>query len=108
MVEGGKVSYNGKRVKPSKLVEIGAEITLQQGNDKITVVVQELSNKRTAYKIAKNYYQETAESISQREHNAEMRKFEREGYTAPHTKPNKKDRRKLSQFKIDRSLLDLD
>lgn len=33
MVEGGKVHYNGQRTKPSKLVEVGAILTLRQGSD---------------------------------------------------------------------------
>ncbi|MEG1347319.1 MAG: S4 domain-containing protein, partial [Hafnia sp.] len=39
MVDGGKVHYNGQRGKPSKIVEIGAEIKLRQGNDDRTIVV---------------------------------------------------------------------
>lgn len=33
MVDGGKVHYNGQRSKPSKIVELGAVITLRQGNE---------------------------------------------------------------------------
>ncbi len=34
MVDGGKVHYNGQRSKPSKIVELGAVITLRQGNER--------------------------------------------------------------------------
>ncbi|RIY31559.1 heat-shock protein [Psittacicella hinzii] len=105
MVEGGKVTYNGQRAKPSRLVEVGAEITLQKGNEKITVVVQELSNRRTAYKVAKNYYEETEASVAAREQLAEQRRLEKMSYTPSH-RPNKKERRTLQKFKIDRSSLD--
>lgn len=106
MVDGGKVAYNGQRVKPSKLVELGAEITLQKGNEKITVTVQELSNRRTAYKVAQHYYAETAESIVKREQRAEQRRIEQLTYQAPSTKPNKKERRTLNRFKLDIAGLD--
>ncbi|RIY38573.1 RNA-binding S4 domain-containing protein [Psittacicella gerlachiana] len=106
MVEGGKVTYNGQRTKPSRTVEIGAQITLQKGNEKITVVVQELSNRRTAYKVAKNYYEETPESVALREQVAEQKRLEKMSYTASAHKPNKKDRRTLQKFKIDRASLD--
>ncbi|PPS58981.1 hypothetical protein CRX72_27070 [Pantoea sp. BRM17] len=46
MIEGGKVHYNGQRSKPSKLVESGAELTLRQGNDERTVIVNAISDQR--------------------------------------------------------------
>lgn len=99
MIEGGRVSYNGKRVKPSKLVEIGALITLFTGGEYKTVRVEALSNKRTCYSIAKNNYQETPESIELREQRAQERQIRRQSFTAPVSKPNKKDRRSLVKFK---------
>lgn len=104
MVEGGKVTYNGQRVKPSRLVEVGAEISLVKlNNERMTVIVQELSNRRTQYSIAKNYYSETEASIAQREHEAQMRALDKRTLIAPATKPNKKDRRELLKFKADKS-----
>lgn len=41
MVDGGKVHYNGQRTKPSKIVELGATITLRQGYEE----KRSLSNK---------------------------------------------------------------
>ncbi len=46
MVDGGKVHYNGQRSKPSKLVELHAEIRLRQGNDERTVRVLALHSQR--------------------------------------------------------------
>lgn len=46
MIDGGKVHYNGQRSKPSKVVELGAEIKLRQGNDERTVEVLALSSHR--------------------------------------------------------------
>lgn len=42
MVEGGKVHYNGQRTKPSKSVELGAQITLRQGHDEKTVIIEKI------------------------------------------------------------------
>lgn len=36
----GKVHYNGQRAKPSKSVEIGAQITLRQGHDEKTIIIE--------------------------------------------------------------------
>ncbi|MFC6277155.1 ribosome-associated heat shock protein Hsp15 [Psittacicella hinzii] len=106
MVDGGKVTYNGQRTKPSRIVELGAQITLQKGNEVITVVVQELSKQRTAYKVAKNYYEETAESVEKRQAQAEAKRLDRLSYIAPAHKPNKKERRTIQKFKIDRASYD--
>ena len=38
MVMGGKVHYNQQRCKPSRQVELGATISLWQGNQQIEVV----------------------------------------------------------------------
>ncbi|HCB1614880.1 TPA: heat-shock protein, partial [Serratia marcescens] len=37
MIDGGKVHYNGQRGKPSKIVELNAELKLRQGNEERTV-----------------------------------------------------------------------
>lgn len=104
MVEGGKVFYNGQRVKPSRVVEIGAEITITKpNNERLSVIVQELSNRRTQYSVAKNYYAETDASIQARNQAAQQRELEKRSFVAPTHKPNKKDRRELMKFKFDKS-----
>lgn len=42
MIEGGKGHYNDQRSKPSNTMELGAEITLRQGNDERQVRVRTL------------------------------------------------------------------
>ena len=46
MIEGGKVHYNGQRTRPSKNVELEAEIVLRQGNDQRTVIVKGITDQR--------------------------------------------------------------
>ena len=46
MIEGGKVHYEGHRVKASKEVALGALIRLRQGFDEKTIKVISLSDKR--------------------------------------------------------------
>lgn len=77
MVEGGKVHYNGQRAKPSKPVEIGAQITLRQGHDEKTVIIEKISDQRRGAPEAQQLYRETAESITKRERNAMMRQLNR-------------------------------
>ena len=99
MVEGGKVHYNGQRSKPSKLVEINAEIRLRQGNDEKTVVVLSLTSQRKGASEAQKMYQETAESTTKREQIAQARKLNALTMPHPDRRPDKKERRHLMRFK---------
>lgn len=99
MIDGGKVHYNGQRSKPSKLVEIGAKIRLRQGNEEKTVVIAKLSGTRRGAPEAQTLYQETAESIKQREAHAQMRKLNAFNSPGPDKRPDKKQRRDIIKFK---------
>ncbi|MDD4863692.1 MAG: ribosome-associated heat shock protein Hsp15 [Alishewanella agri] len=99
MIEGGKVHYNGQRCKPSKVVEPGATIRLAQGSDEKVVVVLALSDKRLAAPLAQQLYQETAESLAERQKRAELRKTNSLYAPHPETKPDKKERRQLLLLK---------
>lgn len=67
MIDGGKVHYNGQRSKPSKNVELNAEIKLRQGNEERTVIVLALNGQRRGAGEAQLMYEETAASIANRE-----------------------------------------
>ncbi len=99
MIEGGKVHYNGQRSKPSKLVEVAAELTLRQGNDERTVVIQAVSDKRGPATEAQLLYRETKQSIEKREKVALARKMNALSMPHPDRRPDKKERRDLMKFK---------
>ncbi|GKX50731.1 ribosome-associated heat shock protein Hsp15 [Budvicia aquatica] len=99
MVDGGKVHYNGQRAKPSKLVEVGAEIRLRQGNDEKTVRIAALSIQRRGANEAQQLYTETAESITKRESVSQARKLNALTMPHPERRPDKKERRDLIKFK---------
>ncbi len=63
MIEGGKVHYNGQRTRPSKNVELDAEIVLRQGNDQRTVIVKGITDQRRPASEAVLLYEETAQSV---------------------------------------------
>ena len=96
-IEGGKVQCDGTRAKPSKEIEVGAEIRLRHGFDERTVVVSALSEQRRGAPEAQRLYAETAESIELRESLSEQRKSQPHLMTT--TKPNKRDRRLIHRFK---------
>lgn len=98
-VQSGKVQYNGQRSKPSKLVEIGAQLKIPAGYDIKEVTVREVSEQRRGAPLAQNMYQETQQSIDTREKNAEARKLSSFHSPRPDSRPDKKQRRQIIQFK---------
>ncbi|MGL4223697.1 MAG: ribosome-associated heat shock protein Hsp15 [Vibrio sp.] len=94
MVEGGKVHYNGQRTKPSKSVELGAQLTLRQGHDQKTVIIEKITDQRRSAPEAQLLYRETADSIEQRERQAMMRQLN----PSSDQRPDKKQRRDLLKF----------
>ncbi|MFC3393957.1 ribosome-associated heat shock protein Hsp15 [Brenneria rubrifaciens] len=99
MIDGGKVHYNGQRGKPSKLVELNAEITLRQGNEERTVIVLALSSQRRTAADAQALYQETDSSLEKREKLALARKMNALTMPHPNRRPDKQERRDLIKFK---------
>lgn len=98
-IEGGKVHYNGQRTKVSKDVELNATLTIRQGYDEKTVVVQGLSQQRRGAPEAQLLYSETTESIKVRMDKAEQRRVIKQFMHTPDHKPNKKERRDIARFK---------
>jgi len=66
-VENRKVFYNGKPVKPSLEIEVGAELKISMGRTERTVLIQGLSTRRHATNKAEELYIETEESKNSRE-----------------------------------------
>ncbi len=99
MVQSGKVQYNGQRCKPSRTVEVGATIVCPSGYDVKEVIVEELSEQRRSAELAQTLYTETKQSIEKREQNAEARKLNAFHSPRPDARPDKKQRRKIIQFK---------
>ncbi|WP_143871202.1 ribosome-associated heat shock protein Hsp15 [Catenovulum sediminis] len=98
-IESGKVKYNGQRCKPSRNLEVGAKLTIQQGFDEKQINILGLAEQRLSAPLAQALYQETAESIKKRTELAEMRKLQHSLNPKPDTKPDKKQRRQLIQVK---------
>jgi ribosome-associated heat shock protein Hsp15 len=103
MIEGGKVHYEGHRVKASKEVTLGATIRLRQGFDEKTITVVALSDRRGNASMAQALYEETAESISRRELHSSQRKSMSAANPASDHRPNKKERRRIIQFQQQQS-----
>ncbi|WMS85805.1 RNA-binding S4 domain-containing protein [Pleionea litopenaei] len=95
-IDGGKVHYDNHRVKPGRIVQVGAIIKLRIGPDERTIEVLDIAERRGPASVAQTLYQETPESIEQRQQAQSLRKaagITHEG------KPDKKQRRQIHRFK---------
>lgn len=99
MIDGGKVFYNGQRTKSGKAVSLGDKILLRQSYEEREVIVIALADTRRDATFAQTLYQETPTSVTAREKNALARQQGVLLSPASDTKPDKKQRRKLRQFK---------
>ena len=96
-IEGGKVHQNGERVKVSREIRVGMELTIRQGFDQKTVRIKALSFIRGGAPAAQQLYEETEQSVTQRELISTQRKLH--NLARPEHRPSKKDRRDISKFK---------
>ena len=97
-VSGGKVHLDGQRIKPSRAVKINDCYEISRGQDRLEVVVIELSERRGSATIAQTLYRETSASIQRREHEAEQRKLAAMQRPTSDSRPNKRERRKIRYF----------
>jgi ribosome-associated heat shock protein Hsp15 len=101
-VRGGHVELNGRRVPPGKRVAVGDRIELTIGGIPRSVVVRGLAERRGPASVAATLYEETPESVAERERLAEQRRLARAadpfGASLPEPgsgRPTKRDRRRL-------------
>ena len=97
-VEGGKVQYQGNRVKASKEISLDSFIVVRRGEEELTVQVIGLSEKRGPAKVAQTLYQETEQSLLARTNISALKQAQRISDPSPDNKPTKKNRRKIMQL----------
>lgn len=98
-LQAGKVQYNQQRAKPSKVVELGATIRIPSGYDEKIVKVIGVFDKRQSAELAMTLYEETESSKQQRDKNQQARKLSLFHSPRPDSRPDKKQRRQIIQFK---------
>lgn len=95
----GRVRIDGHVVKASKEVRIGDRISLAQGACRREVVVRGLSQTRGPAPAAQALYEETSESLAERERLAELRRFGVEpALDHADGRPTKRDRREWTEW----------
>ena len=97
-VSGGHVHLNGRRVKPSRMIQGGEQLLIKRGSEVYTVNVLALSSRRGPAKVAQTLYEETEESRVRREQAREERRLIKAPASRPEGRPDKRDRRKIRKF----------
>ena len=100
-IDGGKVQVQGQRAKASKEIEVGMLIELRQGWTRREVEVLALSQQGRGAAEAALLYRETPQSLARAAREAELRKAAQSGANSPQGKPDKRQRRKIHNFKRD-------
>ena len=98
-VAGGRVHVNGARVKPSRDVQIGDTVAVRIGQLEWALLVRGLSDKRGPAKVAATLYEETAESLAERERRRLELRLSRPVGADLGARPTKQDRRRIEQLR---------
>jgi ribosome-associated heat shock protein Hsp15 len=100
-VKGGRVHVDGVAVKPSRDVGPGDELKVTAGAVRRTVIVRGVAERRVSAAEAARLYEETAQSIAERERQAELRRLA--GPMPSGARPTKRDRRRYDSGRGGRS-----
>jgi ribosome-associated heat shock protein Hsp15 len=102
-VLGGHVQVNGARVKPAKELAVGDRLQITRAQQRWTVVVTRLADRRGPATVATALYEETPESAAERERRRDERRLARPLGADLAARPTKRDRRRLDALRRGRS-----
>jgi ribosome-associated heat shock protein Hsp15 len=91
-VAGGRVHVNGMAVKPSREITPGDQLQITIGPARRTLIVRGAAERRVSAVEAAHLYEETEESLAERERRAELRRLA--GPVSLGGRPTKRDRRR--------------
>lgn len=101
-IDKGRVQVNGATVKPAREVKAGDSVQLRNGVFTRTVTVLGVSDKRGPAPQAALLFEETAESVQQRQQALEQRRLAPEpALTLTQGRPTKRDRRDADKLRGD-------
>jgi ribosome-associated heat shock protein Hsp15 len=98
-IEGGRIDVNGAGCKPAKTLRVGDRLEIGRGEERFELVVRALSERRGPASVAQALYAETAASLAAREAAQAQRKLGAGGLLRPPSRPDKRSRRQIRQFK---------
>ena len=96
-VKGGRVHVNGRAIKPSREVRPGDRVELASGAVRRTVIVRGIAARRGPAREAALLYEETPESVAERERAAAERRAAGQSVVNLGARPTKRDRRRFDK-----------
>ena len=98
-VVGGHVQVNGARVKPARDVVVGDRLEITKAQERWTVEVAGLADRRGPASVAQSLYEETPESAAERQKRRDERRLARPIGADLSERPTKRDRRRLDALR---------
>ena len=98
-VAAGHVRVNSERVKPAKEVHVADVVEVRVGELRWTVVVKGLAERRGPATVAAALYEETSESVADRERAAAERRLARSPGADLGPRPTKQARRRIDSLR---------
>jgi ribosome-associated heat shock protein Hsp15 len=99
LVLAGHVKVGGERVKPAREIRPGDMVEIRVGHVPRTVVITGIADRRGSATVAATLYEETPESIEQRERIQLERRAPRPLGADLGARPTKQDRRRLEALR---------
>ncbi len=98
-IDKGRIQVNGQVAKPSRELKPGDLVEIRQGPLSRTIQVRGMSSMRGPAPVAQALYEETAQSVADREEAARQRRETPEPSLAiDQGRPTKRDRRQLADW----------
>ncbi|MCC2635491.1 RNA-binding S4 domain-containing protein [Ramlibacter sp.] len=99
-IDKGRVAINGQEAKPAREVKVGDTVSMRREGLTRTVMVKGVSAMRGPAPVAQQLYEETAESLQERQKSADQRRYAPEpALSIEHGRPTKRGRRELDEAK---------
>ncbi|MDC1312059.1 RNA-binding S4 domain-containing protein [Burkholderiales bacterium] len=99
-INNGRIKLNGARIKPSKQVKISDTLVIQSNPFTWDIQVISLAERRVSAVLAKTLYEESTESMNEREKLTATLKLEKkQQIPIPKGRPTKRDREQIIRFK---------
>jgi len=101
-VDRGRIEVNGQPAKPARELRPGDTLQLRQDRGpKLCLIVRALSTQRGPAPVAQTLYEETTESLAERQRAAEARRLAPEpAQSIEQGRPCKRDRRDLERSQV--------
>ena len=97
-IAAGRVKLNDARIKPAHELKPGDALAIRVGDFEWQITVKALSDKRGPADVARQLYEESAASRTERERRQDLRRWGAEPASTLKGRPTKRDRRRIEGF----------